>query len=104
MPLHPFGRSVESFAAVFGKTRTDAAHHWGVDADAADDRLAFGESRQFAKHLAARTFHRLSYRLLIDRVYDAHNDLRHALRKHVRVELVRTDVARGFIDFAAVRL
>src|SRR5690349_13080394 len=89
MPFHPFGGSVEGFAAVFGEAWADAAHHGSVYTDAADDRLAFSECRKFSEHLAACTFDRLSDRLLIDRVYDAHNYLRHALREHVLIELAR---------------
>lgn len=103
MPFHPFGGGIEGFAAVFGESLADAAHHWSVDADAGDDGLAFGQGGEFGEHGTTSAFDGLGDCLLIDRVNDAHNYLRHALRQNVLVEFPRTlcDEADPDSEFAA---
>ena len=87
VPLGPLGGGVEGLAAVACEAFADAAHDGGVDADAGDDGLALGEGGEFGEELAARALDRLGDGVLVDGVDDAHDDLRHALREHVLVEL-----------------
>src|SRR5205823_13948328 len=87
VPARPLGRRVEGLAAVSGDARADAAHDGRVDGDAGDDGLAFGERGEFLEELAARALDRLGDGVLVYGVDDAHDDLRHALREHVLVEL-----------------
>src|SRR6185503_19383755 len=89
MPLHPFARCIKGFAPMLRETRTNAAHHRSVDSDAADDRLAFRQCRKLGEHCTPRALDRLCDGLLIDRIYDAHDDLRHALRQNILIELTR---------------
>ena len=85
MPVHPFGWRVEGFAAVFGQAFADAAHNGRVDADTGDDGLTFGERGEFGEHCASCAFDGLGDGLLVNRVDDSHNDLRHTLRENVLV-------------------
>ena len=87
MPVCPFAGRIESFAAVRGDSGADAAHDGRVDADAGNYRLSFGQSGKLGEHRSACAFDGLGDGLLVDRVDDAHNDLRHTLRKHVLIEL-----------------
>src|ERR1051325_1707246 len=87
MPAGPLGWRVEGLAAVARDARADAAHDGRDDADARDDGLTFGERREFIEELTARAFDRLGDGVLVDGIDDAHDDLRHALREHVLIEL-----------------
>src|SRR5690606_7522761 len=90
MPRHPLGWSVDGFAAVLGQPRPDAAHNGGIGCDTGNYRLALGESGQLGEQCTSGPFDRLSYGLLVDRINDTHDDLRHALGKDVLVQLPRT--------------
>ena len=65
VPARPFGGGVEGLAAVLGDAFADAAHDGRVDADAGDDGLAFGQSRELGEELAARAFDRLGDGVLV---------------------------------------
>jgi hypothetical protein len=83
----PLARRVNRLAAVTGDALPHGAQYGGVDRYSRNDHLALGQCWQFIEQSPPCAFDRGSNRLLIDRVDDAHNKLRHALREHILIEL-----------------
>src|SRR5687767_4072528 len=89
MPVSPLPGSVNGLSAMTGDPFAHLAHDGSIHSYSRNDCLSFCERGKFVEELAASPFDGFCHGVLIDWIHDSHDDLRHALRKHVLVELAR---------------
>ena len=88
-----------------GDALPDANRKRRIDGGAGHDGLAFRECRQFRQEIVTRALNGGGHAALVVLIDDAQQELRHALRKHVGIQLAGAlaDEAHAHPELAALR-